>query len=383
MSFEAVLWATSDAPIANVNEFAVLVMLAEKADSDGCSAFPARATVAQRTTVDPRTVQRTIKDLAARKLIGPGNPKVAEYIRADRRPPVWDLLIPYSWFPNVERINKERAEKGKGPLTAENRPPIAPPPTKAIRSDKGKKRAKAKAESAESAGPTAPEERGDSQSTRPQGPPTAHGETVNPARGDSESQTGSLQVSRTSTYEPDLEPVLPSVAATASEGADGRMDGSKVPHQISRNPGVDLLLAIGADRPEFLLTGKTLQDQGLAVAGMLDAGWTREQLRQVIAGRPLPDQITTTVGAIVAGRLRQALSGPAPGTASSFGGWSSREDKPTPTPAAWSAETVAPRKGVGECEGNHGMCGRPTEPGSLLCRQHAKSTANAREDVTA
>jgi hypothetical protein len=176
-------------------------------------------------------------------LIGPGNPKVAEYIRADRRPPVWDLLIPYNWFPNVERINKERAEKGKVPLTAENRPPIAPPPSKAIRSDKGKKRAKAKAEAAETAGSTAPEERGDSQSTRSQGPPTAHGETVNPARGDCESQTGSLQVSRTSTYEPDLEPVLPSVVATASEGVDGGMDGSKVPHQIRRNPGVDLLLA--------------------------------------------------------------------------------------------------------------------------------------------
>lgn len=27
MSFEAVLWATNDAPIANVNEFAVLTML--------------------------------------------------------------------------------------------------------------------------------------------------------------------------------------------------------------------------------------------------------------------------------------------------------------------------------------------------------------------
>lgn len=383
MSFEAVLWATSDAPIANVNEFAVLVMLAEKADSDGCSAFPARATVAQRTTVDPRTVQRTIKDLAARKLIGPGNPKVAEYIRADRRPPVWDLLIPYGWFPNVERINKERAEKGKAPITAENRPPIASPPTKAIRSDKGKKRAKAQAETAETVGPTTPEERGDSKSPRPVVPPSGHGETLNPERGDSQSETGRLQVSRTSTYEPDLEPVLPSVAATAPEEANGGTDGPAFPHQISRNPGVDLLLAIGADKPEFLLTGKTLQDQGMAVAGMLVTGWTPEQIRQVIAGRKLPDQITSTVGAIVAGRLRQALSGPAPSTASSFGGWSSREDKPTPTPAAWSAETVAPRKGVGECEGNHGMCGRPTDPGSLLCRHHAKSTADAREDVTA
>lgn len=45
VSFEAVLWATNDAPIANVNEFAVLMMLAEKADPDGCNAFPSRPTV--------------------------------------------------------------------------------------------------------------------------------------------------------------------------------------------------------------------------------------------------------------------------------------------------------------------------------------------------
>lgn len=103
--------------------------------------------------------------------------------------------------------------------------------------------------------------------------------------------------------------VLKAVAAV-----DGWTDGPAVPHQIGRNPGVDLLVAIGAEKPEFLLTGKTLQDQGLTVAGMLLEGWTADQLRQVIAGRPLPDQITTTVGAIVSSRLRQALAGPVPET---------------------------------------------------------------------
>jgi hypothetical protein len=75
---------------------------------------------------------------------------------------------------------------------------------------------------------------------------------------------------------------------------------------------VELLTAIGREREEFLLTGKPLEDQGLLVTGMLDAGWTPEQLRQIVAGRPLPAQITTSVGALVAGRLRQAARGPAP-----------------------------------------------------------------------
>lgn len=106
----------------------------------------------------------------------------------------------------------------------------------------------------------------------------------------------------------------PSVPNDSAAATDGGTDGAKVPSQISRNPGVDLLLAIGNDQPEFLLTGKPLVDQGRAVAGMLLEGWTPEQLRQVIAGRPLPEQITTTVGGIVAGRLRQALAGPVPET---------------------------------------------------------------------
>lgn len=168
----------------------------------------------------------------------------------------------------------------------------------------------------------------------------------------------------------------------ASEDTEGGTDGPAVPHQIGRNPGVDLLSAIGAQQPEFLLTGKTLQDQGLAVAGMLLQGWTREQVRQVVAGRPLPENIRTTVGAVVARRLRDALSGPAPHLGQ-FKADRDPKDKPTPTPAAWNADTVAPRKRVGECEGNNGLCGRPTEPDSNLCRHCAKSPAYAREDVTA
>lgn len=105
----------------------------------------------------------------------------------------------------------------------------------------------------------------------------------------------------------------PSVSEQAAGSTDGGTDGIKVPQQVKRNPGVDLLLAIGADQPEFLLTGQTLQDQGMVVAGMLLEGWEPDQLRQVIAGRPLPDQIQTTVGAVVSGRLRSALMAPAPG----------------------------------------------------------------------
>jgi hypothetical protein len=156
---------------------------------------------------------------------------------------------------------------------------------------------------------------------------------------------------------------------SASEETDGGTDGPAVPHQIGRNPGVDLLMAIGAQQPEFLLTGQTLQDQGMAVAGMLLQGWTREQLRQVIAGRPLPDNIHTTVGAVLARRLRDALAGPPPYVGPQFKADLFPKDAPTPVPAAWDPDAIVPRARQGECQGDDGLCGRPLKADEELCPQ--------------
>jgi len=160
----------------------------------------------------------------------------------------------------------------------------------------------------------------------------------------------------------------PSVPEQGGDGSkDGGTDGKKLPRQIVRNPGVDLLLAIGAEKPEFLLTGKTLQDQGLTVAGMLLDGWTPEQLRQVIAGRPLPDQITTTVGAVVSGRIRQALSGPVPET---VGNGTYMLSSMSVGVATLPRQTVFPMRNCDRCD--HAF--RSPEPG--LC-------PGCRKDVTA
>jgi hypothetical protein len=204
MSFEAVLWATSDAPIADVNEFAVLVMLAEKADPDGCNTFPSRPTVASRTRVDSRTVLRCLQRLEERGLIAKGDQRAAEYIRADRRPVVYDLLIPYSWFPNIERINKERQERGRAPLTPADRPDISAPPEKVRRSDLGKKRSA----------------RGVSQSPRKPGAQNGHGVSLSPPRGVSQSGAGCLTDTRTSPLNQPKESLSPVVAK--AEDARGR-----------------------------------------------------------------------------------------------------------------------------------------------------------------
>jgi hypothetical protein len=196
------LWALKDAPVADTLERVVLVTLAERcARADGCTAFPSRDTIAQTALADPKTVQRVLRRLETRGLIAKGDQSAARYLRADRRPTVWDLLIPYSWFPNPERMNAERAQAGLPPLTPADRPDVALPPERKKRADAGKTRSK---------------ERGDSESPRDEG----DGGTASPERGDYESHTGGLEAPRTSPKNlPTDTPLLDAASTPAAPAA--------------------------------------------------------------------------------------------------------------------------------------------------------------------
>ncbi|MFG2631061.1 hypothetical protein [Streptomyces sp. NPDC048473] len=410
MSFEAVLWATNDAPIANVNEFAVLTMLAEKADPDGCNSFPSRPTVAARTTVDPKTVLRALQAMEARGMIAQGDQRAAEYIRADRRPVVYDLLIPYSWFPNIDRINRERQERGRPPLTRSTRPDIAPAPEKKQRSDKGKPRAKKQpAEQRESS-------RGDFESPRDS---DGYGVTLSPARGDSQSGTGGLQVTQTSPVTLSTTPndsVRPSVfdvqvPDASGSGTDGRTDGGGVGVEEQRpvaaggagpaagaapntnaaaraggapvemTPGVEVLRAIAAEASEWTIThAESLRDQGLMASGMLLEGFTAQEIRHALLSQPLPRPLTHTVGAVVKGRLRDLLAaGPAsavrPIPAQTSGDprqpTERRADLSSAASVSWAErqqQLAAATSGHGpqrDCQGE--TCSRLALPGEDLC----------------
>lgn len=355
MSLLPILWALKTAPVIDAEERVILVTLAESAWSDGTDAFPSKKTIAEIAKIDPKTVQRRLKAMTERGLIAKGNQDAAAYIPEHFRPTVYDLMIPYSWFPDIDQVNEERKAKGKPPLTPEDRPDLPEAPPRKQRADKGRRRKKPPAEG----GTTSP--RGeDSQSPGQNG---QEGGTASPGGGDYKSPTGGLQDPQPSPVNPRLDTPRPSVPADDAAAKDGGTDGTKLPQQISRNPGVDLLLSIGAEKPEFLLTGKTLRDQGLVVAGMLLEGWTPEQLRQVIAGRPLPDQITTTVGAIVSGRLKQALMSPPPGDAS----------MQAPTPARKTSASPPdgiPRGNCGECGARIRLTGQALNDGLCLpCRE--------------
>ncbi|MFE4416173.1 hypothetical protein [Streptomyces sp. NPDC056821] len=116
------------------------------------------------------------------------------------------------------------------------------------------------------------------------------------------------------------------------------------------HPGIRLLLELGAARPELLLTGQTLTDQGRVVTVMLEAGWSREQLRHVIAARP---------------RAAQAHLPPA--IAADHHDTPAWDDPPPQSTSSAAARTVCEAltyRALVECAG----CGVPgTAPGEDLC----------------
>lgn len=137
MSFEAILWAMRSAPVADAGEWAVLVVMAESADSDGCNAYQSRKTIGDMPKLDQKTVGLKQAAMEARGVIVRGDQSVVAHIPADRRPVNWDLQIPYEWFPDVAKMNARRVACGRDPLRPSDRPNLSDAPAKKPRKDRG------------------------------------------------------------------------------------------------------------------------------------------------------------------------------------------------------------------------------------------------------
>lgn len=150
-----IVWAFKVAPVVDGIEKLVLEAIADAADEDGCNSYQSQATIAERAMIDVRTVRRRIADLEERGLIARGDQRAAEHLPADKRPVVWDVMIPYTAFGDgIDSVNSYRKGKGRGPITTENRPALPPAPMPKRRADKGKKRADS--ETGGTSSPTAP-----------------------------------------------------------------------------------------------------------------------------------------------------------------------------------------------------------------------------------
>ncbi|MGP4001522.1 helix-turn-helix domain-containing protein [Streptomyces sp. 8N706] len=191
--------------------------------------------------------------------------------------------------------------------------------------------------------------------------------------------------------QPSLRPSAAGVSAggaSRDSGPDGGREGGMggggpgVGQAVELTPGVEVLLAIGSEMPEWLLTGDVLRDQGAVVSRMLEHGFTPQQVRQVIVSRPLPVPLTHTVGAIVAKRLRDLEAGGPPGAVLAIPaqnpagegafGWGESE-RSTTAAADRSIHEAATRRVHHECQGLEGLCGRPVPAEGELCSQCSPS----------
>lgn len=140
-----IIWAMKHAPVADALERLILIAMADAADSDGCNSYRSkRSLLGIAVGVDEETIRRRQRAMAKRGLIRPDtSPPPARYLKIpkNRRPPRWEICIPYSWWSDDQReeIQRDRADQGLPPLTSQTRPSeFAPPPPKKARADKGK-----------------------------------------------------------------------------------------------------------------------------------------------------------------------------------------------------------------------------------------------------
>lgn len=95
MSLEAYTWAAS-LPLnaCSATAYRVLLMLADRVDPIGYTAWPSVVGMAETLQCSARTVQRGIRELLDAGLIRKGDQQFVAHIRPDRRPTVYDLLTP-------------------------------------------------------------------------------------------------------------------------------------------------------------------------------------------------------------------------------------------------------------------------------------------------
>lgn len=145
------VWAFKVAPVKDSIEKLVLQCLADAGDEDGCNCFPSQDTIAERAMISSRSVRDRLGELEQRGIIQRGDQRAAAHIPADKRPVVWDVMIPYTAFGDgVDSVNLYRKGKGRPPITPQSRPALPPPPPPKKRADAGKKRSKSTDERPES-----------------------------------------------------------------------------------------------------------------------------------------------------------------------------------------------------------------------------------------
>ena len=93
MSLKALVWAMENEEVTDQIEVLVLYALADRADDNGCGAYPSQEWIAKRARCSVRTVRRKLQSLECNGVIRRGDQDLVSHYRADRRPTVWDIAI--------------------------------------------------------------------------------------------------------------------------------------------------------------------------------------------------------------------------------------------------------------------------------------------------
>lgn len=286
MMNDAYLWAEEDAPVADIEEWAILMALSKRADPDGCNAYSSYPTIAARAKIDPKTVYRRAKAMESRGILKRGDQSVVAHIRADNRPVVWDIQIPLSWFPNIDRINRWRKEHGKAPMTKDERPDLAPAPEKKRRADAGRSRGK---KSAPNEGTSSPVAAGLAVQASDSGETDGtHGLQVRPdsesMRGGTSSPTTSLGVEVLTKGTARTSPPPTSSAIDAEPPAVGGEDPqerTRVSSEIENQEWKDRNFY-----PDLTAWEQSLHDECMAIR----PDWSGRQLRKVLGSSAIRER---------------------------------------------------------------------------------------------
>jgi hypothetical protein len=139
-----IIWAMKHAPVADAEERLILIAMADAADGDGCNSYRSmRSHMLIAKGLSKSTINRRQHAMAKRGLIRlDRTPPPARYLKIpkNRRPPRWEVCIPYSWWSEAQReeIQRERADKGLPEITPQSRPDLPDAPARKARADKGK-----------------------------------------------------------------------------------------------------------------------------------------------------------------------------------------------------------------------------------------------------
>lgn len=308
------VWAFKVAPVKDGIEKLVLCALADSADEDGCNAYIGQATIARRAMISDRVVRDRLAELEKRGLIQRGDQRAAAQIPADKRPVVWDVMIPYTAFGDgIDSVNDFREGKKRPPITPANRPALPPAPEPKKRKDAGQKKPK------KAAGE--PEERPESETGRTSSPAGVEDRPESDAdaagvevRSRPDLKSDNLPPSTFPTNRPPTEPAdestggdqptLIAVESTTSEASSTRTTGTKKakepsPHQeaaraIARRwydwyvETYGQITRVGSGNPYLAL------EKGVVLPA-LESGWSVEEVQQALLRPATSDGIPDAV----------------------------------------------------------------------------------------